>query len=388
MRRMMNKLLDSESAVGILLIAATLLAMLMANSPFVGLYAIFLEIPVSVQFDELIISKPLLLWVNDGLMALFFFMVGLEIKRELMIGSLRSVRTSVVPAFGALGGMVVPALIFWYFNADDPEAIKGWAIPMATDIAFAVGILSLLGNRVPSTLKIFLLALAIIDDLGAIIVIALFYAGNLSTTSLIAAGVFGALLLLMNLRGSKNIPLYIVLGVFMWIAVLKSGVHATIAGVALGLLIPLRDNESRFTHLEHSLHAPVNFVILPLFAFVNTGIGFGGLSLQDLTDTLTLGIVAGLLIGKQIGIFLFSAVAVRLGLGTLPAGVTYRMLYGVSLLGGIGFTMSLFIGSLAFESGAALNMVDERLGILLGSLLSGTLGFVVLRHAFGPDKST
>lgn len=388
MRRMMNKLLDSESAVGILLIVATLLAMLMANSPFVGLYAIFLEIPVSVQFDELIISKPLLLWVNDGLMALFFFMVGLEIKRELLIGSLRSVRTSVVPLFGALGGMIVPALIFWFFNADDPEAIKGWAIPMATDIAFAVGILSLLGNRAPSTLKIFLLALAIIDDLGAIIVIALFYGGNLSTTSLIAAGAFGGLLLMMNLRGSKNIPLYIVLGVFMWIAVLKSGVHATIAGVALGLLIPLRDNESRFTHLEHSLRTPVNFVILPLFAFVNTGIGFGSLSLQDLTDTLTLGIVAGLLIGKQIGIFLFSAVAVRLGLGTLPAGVTYRMLYGVSLLGGIGFTMSLFIGSLAFESGAALNMVDERLGILLGSLLSGTLGFVVLRHAFGPDKST
>jgi len=309
-----------------------------------------------------------------------FFMVGLEIKREMLEGNLKERARVAVPAFAALGGMIVPALIYFAFNQGDDIAMKGWAIPMATDIAFALGILSLLGNRVPIGLKVFLLALAIIDDLGAIIVIALFYGHGLSVGALTAAAAVALILVIMNLKGVRNITLYILLGVIMWAAVLKSGVHATIAGVVLGLLIPLRGNQEEFHALEESLHAPVNYVILPLFAFVNTGVGFGNVSARDLTDSVTLGIAAGLAAGKGIGIFLFSFVAVKLGLGKLPQGVDYAQLFGVALLGGIGFTMSLFIGSLAFEcsGGVCFSMVDERIGILMGSVVSGIVGFLYL----------
>jgi len=384
MLELKKSLLDffkEESSVGILLIMATLFALLLANSAYAVHYHEFLDIPVVVSIHEFVIAKPLLLWVNDGLMAVFFFMVGMEIKREVMEGSLSHISKIVVPTFAAFGGMVVPALVYSAMNWNDPASMKGWAIPMATDIAFALGILSLLGKRVPVELKVFLLALAIIDDLGAIVVIALFFGHGITMTALAVSGFFIAVLMVMNWRGVTNNTVYILLGIIIWAAVLKSGVHATIAGVIVGLLIPLRNNKASFHELEESLHGPVNYVILPLFAFVNTGINFSGVSTKDLFDSVTLGITLGLFVGKQIGIFTFSALAVILKLGKLPEGLTWGHLYGVSILGGIGFTMSLFIGSLAFEcSGeACLASADERIGILLGSLFSGATGYAVLK---------
>ena len=391
MAALQHSLLDffkGESAVGILLILATFLAMVLANSPFAETYQNFLDIPVVVSIHDFVIAKPLLLWVNDGLMAVFFFMVGLEIKREVLEGSLSHISKVVVPAFAAIGGMVVPAVVYSLFNWGDPVGMQGWAIPMATDIAFALGVLSLLGKRVPVELKVFLLALAIIDDLGAIIVIALFFGHGLTMTALAVSGVLIVVLMLMNWRGVTNNTVYVLLGIIIWAAVLKSGVHATIAGVIVGLLIPLRNNRKSFHELEESLHGPVNYVILPLFAFVNTGVGFGSVSMKDFVDNVTIGITLGLFLGKQIGIFSFGALAVLLKFGKLPEGFTWRHLYGISVLGGIGFTMSLFIGSLAFEcSGdACLNMTDERIGILLGSLLSGTIGYLFLRSQFRDQK--
>lgn len=391
MAALQHSLLDffkGESAVGILLILATFLAMLLANSPLAETYQNFLDIPVVVSIHEFVIAKPLLLWVNDGLMAVFFFMVGLEIKREVLEGSLSHISKVAVPAFAAIGGMVVPAVVYSLFNWGDPIGMQGWAIPMATDIAFALGILSLLGKRVPVELKVFLLALAIIDDLGAIIVIALFFGHGLTMTALAVSGVLIVVLMLMNWRGVTNNTVYVLLGIIIWAAVLKSGVHATIAGVIVGLLIPLRNNRKSFHELEESLHGPVNYVILPLFAFVNTGVGFGSVSMKDFVDNVTIGITLGLFLGKQIGIFSFGALAVMLKFGKLPEGFTLGHLYGISILGGIGFTMSLFIGSLAFEcSGdACLNMTDERIGILLGSLLSGTVGYLFLSSQFRHQK--
>jgi len=382
------KFFKAESAVGVLLIIATILAMLLANSPLSGLYKSFLDVPVVISIHEFVIAKPLLLWVNDGLMAIFFFMVGMEIKREVLEGTLSHISKIIVPAFAAVGGMVVPALVYVFFNWGDPIAMQGWAIPMATDIAFALGILSLLGKRVPAELKIFLLALAIIDDLGAIIVIALFFGHGISTTALAVSGFFILLLMLLNWRGVTNNTVYILLGIIIWAAVLKSGVHATIAGVIVGLLIPLRNNQKSFHELEDSLHAPVNYVILPLFAFVNTGVNFSGVSTKDFIDNVTIGIALGLFVGKQVGIFLFSFIAIVLKLGKLPDGLGYGHLFGVAILGGIGFTMSLFIGSLAFEcSGdACLNMTDERIGILMGSLLSGVMGYLVLKWQLSKDS--
>jgi NhaA family Na+:H+ antiporter len=376
-----------ESATGILLVIATLLAMIMANTSLQSFYASLTSIPVVVSFGSLVIAKPLLLWINDGLMAVFFFMIGLEIKREVIEGSLRDPKAIAVPAFAALGGMLVPSMIYAWFNWNNPDAIQGWAIPSATDIAFALGVLTLLGDRVPKGLKLFLLALAIIDDLGAIIIIALFYTADLSTTSLSIAASMIALLIGMNIKGVVNHTAYILLGIILWIAVLKSGVHATLAGVILGLLIPLKNNKVPFHALEHSLHVPVSYAILPLFAFVNTGISFSGVSAKDFYDNVTLGVAFGLFFGKQMGVFFFSALAVKMGFGTLPEGVNWKLLYGVSILSGIGFTMSLFIGSLAFEDARAsgVGLCDERLGILMGSMIAGLLGYVVLRY-FLRDK--
>ncbi len=371
-----------ESSTGILLMVMTLIAMGVANSPLKSYYDAFLNTPVAVVVGHLTIAKPLLLWVNDGLMAVFFFMVGLEIKREMMEGELQDPRKVAVPAMAAVGGMLVPALFYTGFNWGNPAAMKGWAIPSATDIAFALGILSLLGKRVPPVLKLFLLTLAIIDDLGAIVIIALFYTQGLSYLALFIVAVTILILWWMNRRGVINNTAYVLIGIVMWVATLKSGVHATLAGVVLGLFIPLKNNKASFHALEESLHAPVNHVILPLFAFVNTGIDFANVSWKDFTDSVTLGIVSGLFLGKQIGIFLFSWLAIRLGLGKLPEGVDWKMLYGVAILGGIGFTMSLFIGSLAFEcSGdACFKLADERMGILIGSLLSGVAGYLYLRQ--------
>lgn len=369
-----------ESAVGTLLIIATILAMFMANSPFADEYGALMQMPVVVMFGDFDISKPLLLWINDGLMAVFFFMVGLEIKREVIEGSLSDKSKLALPTFAAIGGMVVPAVVYSYFNWGNEAAMQGWAIPMATDIAFALGILSLLGKRVPMQLKVFLLALAIIDDLGAIIVIAVFYTSNMSFVSLsIAAGMIVALFG-MNRAGVVNNAAYILVGIILWTAVLKSGVHATLAGVILGLMIPIKGNQKSFHELEHSLYAPVNFFILPVFAFANAGIGFSTVSAKDFTDSMTIGIALGLFLGKQVGVVVFTFLAQILRLGSLPEGMNWGSVYGLGILSGIGFTMSLFVGSLAFEchEGVCYDLVDYRMGILIGSFVSGIAGYLVL----------
>jgi NhaA family Na+:H+ antiporter len=382
--------LKRESSVGILLMIATILAMLMANTALGAYYLELMDLPVAVMVGDFSIAKPLLLWINDGLMAVFFFMVGLEIKREVLEGSLADRSKIALPFIAAVGGMTVPALIYTFFNAESPEAMSGWAIPVATDIAFALGILSLLGSRVPASLKIFLLALAVIDDLGAIIIIAIFYTAELSIQSLLIATLSILLLLYMNRQNVVNNTAYILVGTVLWVALLKSGVHATLAGVILGLLIPLRNNRESFHALEASLHAPVNYVILPLFAFANAGVGLQSFTVDHLTDGVTLGVFLGLFLGKQIGVFLFSAAAIAFKIARLPEGIGWGHLYGVAVLSGIGFTMSLFIGSLAFEcaEGVCFSLVDERLGVLMGSLFSGVLGYIVLKIVLARTEPT
>lgn len=372
-----------ESASGIMLMLATVLALLMANSPIAVWYEALLDTPVAIVIGEFSIHKPLLLWINDGLMAVFFFSVGLEIKREVLIGELSSPAKVVLPVVGAIGGMAVPALVYSYINWGDPAAMRGWAIPSATDIAFALGVLSLLGSRVPPAMKIFLLTLAIADDLGAIVIIALFYTTDLSTLSLVVA--LGAILvlLIMNLRGVQGVAPYILVGLVLWAAVLKSGVHATLAGVILGLFIPAsgKDDQGRnaLERLEHELHAPVSFVILPLFAFANTGLSLAGLTLNALVQPVPLGIALGLFLGNQVGVFSACYIAVKLGIAKLPTGVGWKEMYGVAILCGIGFTMSLFISSLAFVEGDPHFAFNDRLGILSGSLLSAACGYGLLR---------
>ncbi len=382
MKSTLVKFFKDESAVGILLILATVFAMIMANSPFSSTYAELIQTPVVVMFGKFEIAKPLLLWINDGLMAIFFFVVGLEIKREVIEGSLKNISEITLPAFAAFGGMLAPALIYALFNWKDEGAMVGWAIPAATDIAFAIGILSLLGKRVPVQLKIFLLTLAIIDDLGAIIIIALFYTADLSMVSLIIVATMIVLLIAINRAGVTNYAIYILIAIILWTALLKSGVHATLAGVMMGLFIPLKNDHHDFHRLERVWYAPVNFVILPLFAFANAGIAFSDVSYSDFTAPLTLGIALGLFLGKQIGVFGMSFIAIRLGFGKLPDGVSWTQLYAVALLSGIGFTMSLFIGSLAFECAheICLDFVDYRMGILLGSFSSGLAGYLLLRQ--------
>ncbi len=370
-----------------LLMLAAALALILDNSPLDWLYDAILATPVVIRVGPLAIDKPLLLWINDGLMAMFFFLVGLEIKRELLEGRLSSWRQAALPALAAVGGMVVPAAIYVALNADDPVALKGWAIPSATDIAFAIGVLSLLGKYAPPALKIFLLALAIIDDLGAIIIIALFYTSDLSISSLSVAGVGAIVLLGLNLSGQMRLWPYLLVGAVMWVAVLKSGIHATLAGVVVALAVPLKSNDVDETpplkRAERALHEFVAFVVMPVFAFANAGVHLGGLSLADLVAPAPLGIALGLFLGKQIGVFGFAWAGVRLGLCRLPEGVTWGQIYGASLLAGIGFTMSLFIGALAFTSLEHATAV--RLGVLSGSLLSGLAGYAVLRWAARPS---
>ncbi len=372
-----------EAAAGILLIAAATLALALENSPIKWLYDALLTTPVAVQVGAIAITKPLLLWINDGLMAIFFLLVGLEIKREVLQGELSSLSQAALPGIAAIGGMLVPALVYIGFNLDNAEALRGWAIPAATDIAFALGVLTLLGKRVPASLKIFLLALAIMDDLGAIVIIAIFYTTDLSIISLGLAAVGIVILLLLNRFGVTRIAAYVVTGVFLWICVLKSGVHATLAGVAIAFAIPLRaqDEEGHcpLTHLEHTLHPWVSYGILPLFAFANAGVSLTGLSFSALFDTIPLGIAAGLFLGKQLGVVAFVCVAVLFGLCRLPDGCTWVQFYGVAMLAGIGFTMSLFIGTLAFPDPSYSDGV--RLGVLSGSLLSALGGYLVLRLA-------
>lgn len=385
MVKTIDDFLNLEAASGIILMFAAVAAMIIANSPLDIYYNMLLNIPVQVSVGSFIIAKPLLLWINDGLMALFFFLVGLELKREFVEGDLSQPGQITLPAIGAFGGMLIPALCYAYLNYDNGDAIGGWAIPTATDIAFALGILSIIGRGVPLQLKVFLTSLAIFDDLGAIIVIALFYTDQLSMMSLIFASAVLAILFTLNRRGVTSTAPYIFLGIVLWVAVLKSGVHATLAGVVLAFFIPIKgkaDEPSPLKSLEHNLHSLVAFIILPVFAFANAGISFAGIGFEQVMDPVPLGIIIGLVIGKQIGVFGFCFVAIKLGLAKLPENVSTLMLYGVATLCGVGFTMSLFIGSLAFEQGNGANLIfQDRLGIVIGSLISGILGYLILRYA-------
>ncbi|QFT76722.1 Na+/H+ antiporter NhaA [Erythrobacter sp. THAF29] len=373
--------LQQESAGGIVLIVAAALALLIANTPAGVGYFEALGTNLNLSYGAFAIDKPLLLWINDGLMAIFFFLIGLEVKREVLEGQLSSWDKASLPLIAAIGGMAIPALIFLGFNWNSPETINGWAIPAATDIAFALGILSLLGPRVPVALKALLLAVAVIDDIGAITIIALFYSGELKLDMLMSAG-FTLLVLALVGRAKfgSRIP-YVLLTVLMWYFVLKSGVHATLAGVAAAMCVPMvsRRGERLLEKMEHGLHSWVAFIIIPIFGFSNAGVSLHGISPSDLLAPLPLGIALGLLIGKQVGIFGFAWIAVKTGLATLPENVNWRQIHGLSLLAAIGFTMSLFIGNLAFDSAAQVDAV--KLGVLSGSLVAAVLGYFLLKTA-------
>jgi len=374
-----------ESAGGILLVMASALAMVLANSPLVGVYNLLIDTPVVVQVGALKLAKPLLMWVNDGLMAVFFLMVGLELKREFMEGELAELNKIILPGLGAIGGMVVPAGIYLALNRGDAIAAQGWAIPTATDIAFALGVLSLLGPRVPIALKVFLTSLAIFDDVGAILIIAFFYTSKISLFAIVVAGACVLVLAYMNRRNVSEKSPYLLIGLVMWVALVKSGVHATLAGVVLAMFIPMRakesSKESPAKSLEHDLHAAVAFVILPVFAFCNSGISFSGVGLDHILHGVPLGIALGLFVGKQVGVFGFCWLGVKLKFTKLPEEISWLSLYGTALLCGIGFTMSLFVGSLAFEESGVNQLFDERLGIIIGSLLSGIVGYLILNQS-------
>lgn len=375
----LQSFLRLESAGGIILVLTMLLALVAVNSPLAGVYQAFLDAPVVVGVGALVIDKPALLWINDGLMAVFFLLVALEIKREALEGELSSPQQIFLPAFAALGGMAVPAAIYVGFTWGDAASIRGWAIPSATDIAFSLGVLSLLGRRVPLSLRVFLAALAIIDDLGAILIIAFFYSHELSLAMLGGGAAALAVLLLFNRYGVVKLTPYMLVGVVLWVCLLKSGIHATIAGVLLGLCVPLRHHQAPLKRLEHGLHPWVAYAILPVFAFANSGLSFAGMSVSALVDPVFLGIALGLFLGKQVGVFGLSWLAIRLRLGRLPDGATWRQMYGVAVLTGIGFTMSLFIGGLAFPDGNA--MVETKLGVIAGSVASAVVGWALLATA-------
>lgn len=386
----LESLLREESAGGIVLVMVAILAILLANSPFNPLYEGFLNIPLQVRIADLNLEKPLLLWINDGLMAIFFFLVGLEIKREIMTGHLSSPSQVILPAVAAVAGIAVPALIYYGLNTGDATAMRGWAIPSATDIAFALGVFSLFKDKVPVSLKLFLLSVAIFDDLGAIVIIALFYSSELSTTSLGIAAAGVAILGIFNYLNVRRQAAYIMIGVVVWVAVLKSGVHATLAGFVIALFIPLslknQDGHEMLPHLEHTLHPWVAFMILPLFAFANAGVNLDGVSLSALGNSVTMGIALGLIVGKQVGIFLICAAVIRMGWAKLPEGASWVQFYAVSLLCGIGFTMSLFIGTLAFEGLPAEYLTQVKLGVLIGSIVSAVLAAILLKVS-GPATS-
>jgi NhaA family Na+:H+ antiporter len=379
----LRRFLALESAGGILLACAAALAIALANSPLERFYALFLDTPVEVRFGAFEIAKPLLLWINDGLMALFFFTVGLELKREVVHGELSAPSQIALPAVAALGGMALPALVYAALNWGDPVRIRGWAIPAATDIAFALGVLSLLGPRVPQSLKVFLMTLAILDDLGAIVIIAVFYTADLSGASLGIAAAMLVVLLALNRAGVQRVAPYAIVGLVLWASVLKSGVHATLAGAALAAFIPARSAR----RLEEDLHGLVALGILPLFAFANAGVSLRGVTLESLLLPVPLGIAAGLLLGKTAGVLLATWGAVRLGLASLPAEAKWSDMAGIAALCGIGFTMSLFIGGLAFEGALAEYGVQTRLGILAGSLASALAGYAALRFSLGPSPA-
>ena len=371
-----------ETSGGIILMIAAVLAMIIANSPLATAYDAILGTYIKVGIGSFEIAKPAILWINDGLMAIFFFLVGLEIKREVLAGELSSFDKAILPIMAAIGGMAIPGLIYAIINWGTPENLNGWAIPTATDIAFALGILALIGSRAPVALKIFLLAIAIIDDLGAIVIIAVFYTSQLSINALTISILGFAVAIVLNRMGIQRTAPYLLVGIVMWVFVLKSGVHATLAGVLIALTIPLKsknEDEALLYKMEHGLHPWVAFLILPIFAFANAGVNFTGIGIDDLLQPLTLGIAVGLFLGKQIGVFLATWIGVKSGIARLPENVTWRHVYGVACLTGVGFTMSLFIGSLAFGDADEMNAV--RLGVVLGSVLSGLFGYVLLKSA-------
>ncbi len=377
-----------ESIGGILLLAATITALITANTIFAEAYTALLNTKVAVQVGTFVIAKPLLLWINDGLMAVFFFLIGLEVKREFVEGELSSPRLVVLPGLGALGGMIVPAAIYVALNWQDPVALDGWAIPVATDIAFALAVLSVFGHRVPTALKVFLLTLAIFDDLAAIAIIAVFYSADLSLNALIVGAIALSAGIALNRFGVTLIAAYVLLGAVLWVAMLKSGVHATLAGVLIAFCVPLQGSNGRspLRELEHDLHAPVTYAILPIFAFANAGLSLSGIGIDDLLHPVTLGIAAGLFIGKPLGIVLFLGLGMLLRLVSLPKGVTWYQILGVAWACGIGFTMSLFIAGLAFEHGGGEYFAGDRLGILIGSVASALAAWLVLRWSLGPAQ--
>lgn len=381
--QLIQRFLKLESAGGILLLFSAAVAMLLANSPLSSQYNDFLNLPVSLQIGSFSINKTLIHWINDGLMAVFFVLVGMEVKKELFEGALSSYQQAIFPAIAAVGGMIVPALVYWFIAKQDPSLANGWAIPMATDIAFALGIMALLSKQVPLPLKIFLLALAIIDDLGAIVVIALFFSHELSVQALIFSGISILTLVLLNRFRVSALCAYMVIGAILWASVLKSGVHATLAGVIIGFCIPLKGKkgERPLHDFEHILAPWSSFVILPLFAFANAGVSFDGIDVSMISSPLLLAIACGLIIGKPVGVFGFSYISVKLGLAKLPDGINFKQIFAVAVLCGIGFTMSMFLASLAFDAdaGESVNTLS-RLGILLGSTVSATLGYLFLKQ--------
>ncbi len=379
--KLLRDFIHHEAAGGVLLIAAAAIALLLANSDLAAAYHALFAIEVEVRVGDFKVLKPLLLWINDGLMAIFFFTIGLELKREVLEGELSTPSKIALPAFAALGGMLVPAITYSLVNWNDAAAMRGWAIPTATDIAFALGVLLLLGKSVPTSLKLFLVTLAIVDDVGAIIIIALFFTVKLAPLSLALAG--ACLLCLFALNRSKvdSMVPYLLIGAIMWLSVLKSGVHATLAGVLLAMFIPLRDSsgQSPLRRLEQELHSSVAFGVLPLFALANCGVTFIGVGAEAFFAPIPLGVTLGLVIGKPLGVLLFSGIAIALGFARLPDRSSLIMFSGVACLTGIGFTMSLFIGSLAFEGVDPAVRVDERAGIILGSTVSALLGISLIR---------
>ena len=383
MVQLIQRFLKLESAGGILLLFSAAVAMLLANSPLSSQYNDFLNLPVSLQIGSFSINKTLIHWINDGFMAVFFVLVGMEVKKELFEGALSSYQQAIFPAIAAVGGMIVPALVYWFIAKQDPTLANGWAIPMATDIAFALGIMALLSKQVPLPLKIFLLALAIIDDLGAIVVIALFFSHELSVQALIFSGISILTLVLLNRFRVSALCAYMVVGAILWASVLKSGVHATLAGVIIGFCIPLKGKkgERPLHDFEHILAPWSSFVILPLFAFANAGVSFDSIDVSMISSPLLLAIACGLIIGKPVGVFGFSYISVKLGLAKLPDGINFKQIFAVAVLCGIGFTMSMFLASLAFDAdaGESVNTLS-RLGILLGSTISATLGYLFLKQ--------
>lgn len=386
---MIRNFLETEAAGGLVLIAAAIFAIVCASTPLRPAYEALKALPIAVAVGSFGLAEPLLHWVNDGLMALFFFLVGLEIKREILKGELASLQKALLPVLAALGGMALPALIYLGLAGGDDAAMKGWAVPTATDIAFALGILSLAGSHVPQSLKVLLAAVAVIDDLGAIVIIAIFYTNDLSWLSLGIAGAAIAMLAMLNFLGVKRIAPYALIGLVCWVAVLKSGVHATLAGVVTAMAVPMAEDgeaESPLEHLEHVLHPWIAFLVLPLFGFLNAGVSLSHLDSAAIAAPVTLGVAAGLFLGKQWGVFGAVALAVKAGLAPKPAGASWYQIYGLAALAGIGFTMSLFIGELAFAGGGQDTAL--RIGVLVASVASALSGYALLRLASRTSKAS